>query len=64
MTDFDGWRNATGNAVMHHPECGSLSVPDVLYICEQCGRRMVWCGCRYYCGKCHPEQENTPSLPH
>ena len=38
----------------HHPNCGELSIPDVLYRCQSCGNRMEWCGCRYYCKMCEP----------
>jgi hypothetical protein len=38
----------------HHPNCGELSIPDVLYCCQSCGKGMDWCGCRYYCKRCEP----------
>ena len=42
----------------HHPNCGELSIPDVLYRCQSCGKGMDWCGCRYYCKRCEPTWKN------
>lgn len=44
--------------VDHHPQCGDLSVPDCLIICDQCGGHTKWCGCRYHCPRCQPAAFN------
>lgn len=33
----------------HHPECGRISVPDVMMFCPTCQQPMTWCGCRFRC---------------
>lgn len=50
-------------AADHHPDCGRLSVPDCLIMCDQCGGHTKWCGCRYRCPRCQPAAFNrTRSL--
>lgn len=53
-TDMSGARRIRWNRGPrpHHPECGSLSVPDVLIVCQKCGGDCKWCGCMYRCPKC------------